>query len=74
MDYISAKEAAEKWGISKRRVQILCSEGRIKGAMKVGMVWVIPSMAVKPADNRKKTNDWNLFYELLEGEIVEVFR
>jgi len=57
MDYISAEEAAEKWGISKRRVQTLCSEGRIKGAMKVGMVWVIPSMAVKQADNRKKTND-----------------
>lgn len=73
MDYISAKEAAEKWGIFKRRVQTLCSEGRIKGAMKVGMVWVIPSMAVKPADNRKKTK-LNLFYELLEVEIVEVFR
>lgn len=58
MKYISAKEAAEKWGISKRRVQILCAENRISGATKVGMVWVIPSNAEKPTDERvRKNND-----------------
>lgn len=54
MEYMSAKEAAYKWKISKRRVQILCSEGRIDGAMKVGIVWVIPKDAKKPEDQRKK--------------------
>lgn len=54
MNYISAKEVAEKWGISKRRVQILCSENRINGAIKVGMVWVIPANAEKPNDARLK--------------------
>lgn len=53
MDYLSAKEVAEKWNISRRRVQILCEEGRIKGAFKLSDVWVIPNDAEKPADRRK---------------------
>jgi len=53
MEYISAKEAAEKWKISKRRVQKLCEEERIKGVTKVGLVWAIPASAKKPKDNRK---------------------
>lgn len=56
MDYMSAKEAANKWGISKRRVQTLCAEDRIEGAYKVGMVWVIPKNAGKPEDERLKIN------------------
>ncbi len=54
MDFMSAKEASDKWGISKRRVQVLCAEGRIKGAMKVGMMWVIPQEVSKPEDRRIK--------------------
>lgn len=50
--FISAKEAAEKWNISQRRVAILCSENRIDGAMTVGNMWIIPSNAVKPPDKR----------------------
>ena len=53
MEYLSAKEVAEKWNISRRRVQILCEEGRIEGAFKLSDVWVIPKDAVKPADRRK---------------------
>lgn len=53
MEFMSAKEAAEKWGISKRRVQVLCAEGRINGAMKVGIMWVIPVETVKPEDKRR---------------------
>ncbi|MDE4541242.1 helix-turn-helix domain-containing protein [Thermoanaerobacterium sp. R66] len=53
MDYLSAKEVAEKWNISRRRVQILCEEGRIPGAFKLSDVWVIPKDAEKPADRRK---------------------
>ena len=56
MDYISAKDAALKWGISKRRVQTLCAENRIEGASKVGVFWVIPKDAEKPEDERLKIN------------------
>ncbi len=52
LSFISAKEAAEKWNISQRRVAILCSENRIDGAMMVGNMWIIPSTAEKPADKR----------------------
>lgn len=52
LSYISAKEAAEKWNISQRRVAVLCSEKRISGAMMVGKMWIIPSTAQKPADKR----------------------
>ena len=52
LSFISAKEAAEKWEISQRRVAILCSENRIEGAMMVGNMWIIPSTAKKPIDKR----------------------
>ena len=52
MNYISTKEAAEKWNISQRRVAILCSEERIPGAMMVGNMWIIPANAEKPIDKR----------------------
>ena len=52
LSYISAKEAAEKWNISQRRVAILCSEKRISGAMMVGNMWIIPANAEKPIDKR----------------------
>jgi len=57
MDFVSAKEAADKWDISKRRVQVLCSEGRINGAKKVGMMWIIPGNATKHKDNRRVVED-----------------
>ena len=49
---MSAKEAAEKWNISQRRVSVLASENRINGAMMVGNMWIIPSNAEKPIDKR----------------------
>lgn len=52
LSYMSAKEAAEKWNISQRRVSVLCSEQRIEGAMMVGNMWIIPSTAEKPIDKR----------------------
>ena len=54
MDYITAKEAAEKWGISQRRVQLLCEQGRVTGAVRLGWAWAIPKEADKPADARRK--------------------
>ncbi|MDO5028798.1 MAG: Dam family site-specific DNA-(adenine-N6)-methyltransferase [Bacillota bacterium] len=52
MEFMSAREAAEKWGISQRRVATLCSEQRIKNATMVGNMWIIPSSAEKPRDAR----------------------
>lgn len=43
--YMSVKQAAEKWGISDRRVRILCSEGKIPGVIRVGRSWKIPEAA-----------------------------
>lgn len=48
LDYITAEAAAESWGISKRRVQVLCSQGRVEGAIKHGGVWAIPINSIKP--------------------------
>ena len=50
--YINISEAAEKWGISTRRVQVLCKDGRIEGAAKLGREWAIPVTAEKPGDDR----------------------
>ena len=50
MNYISVKQAAEKWNMSSRRVQILCNQGRIVGSQRVGNVWTIPENAEKPDD------------------------
>lgn len=52
MDYISAREAADKWGISQRRVAVLCSEHRIADASMIGNMWIIPVNAEKPVDAR----------------------
>ncbi len=52
MEYLSARETAEKWAISRRRVQLLCEQGRIEGTFKVGEVWAIPTDAKKPKDGR----------------------
>ena len=57
-NYISLSEAAEKWGISSRRVRTLCEEGRIKGAGKLGRNWAIPVDAEKPRDNRVKSGKY----------------
>lgn len=51
---MSCPEAAEKWGISERRVQRLCEDNRIPGVSKLGNMWLIPKDAMKPADRRRK--------------------
>lgn len=57
--YISVNDAATKFNISKRRVQLLCEQGRISGANMVSGVWLIPETAPKPVDGRKKKIDDN---------------
>lgn len=59
--YKTIKETAEEWNISTRRLQVLCSEGRIEGAAKLGREWAIPVEAKKPADARVvsgRYKDW----------------
>lgn len=55
MGFISATQAAEKWGISVKRVQVLCKENRILGVERVGKIWLIPDKAEKPTDKRIKS-------------------
>lgn len=52
MKYMDVKSASEKWGITPRRVRILCNDGRIDGAVRNGWSWVIPSSTPKPGDGR----------------------
>ena len=54
MEYMTASQAAKKWNISQRRVQILCAEYRIPGVFKLGEIWAIPLDVEKPMDKRKK--------------------
>ena len=53
-EYMTAGEAAALWKISVRRVQRLCKENRIEGAMNINRVWLIPISAEKTVDKRKK--------------------
>lgn len=58
MDYMTIKEAAEKWGLSVRRVQEICVNEMVPGAMKFGREWAIPKEAVKPEDKRIKSGKY----------------
>lgn len=52
MDYIKVSQAAEKWGLSTRRVRVLCAQGKIDGVIRRGKLYMIPANAQKPADGR----------------------
>ena len=58
MNYMSISEAAKKWDLSVRRVQTLCSTGRIPGTERLGYCWAIPIDAEKPADARVKSGKY----------------
>lgn len=55
MEYLSIRQTAEKWDISTRRIQILCAEKRLPGAIRIGYSWAIPVDAEKPKDARVKS-------------------
>ena len=52
MEYLTVQETAEKWGVTRRMVQQLCTDGRIPGARKFTRSWAIPADAEKPQDPR----------------------
>ena len=58
MNYITTTQAGVKWGVSRRRVIILCQEGRVAGAQQAGRNWIIPEDAEKPADARIKSGKY----------------
>ena len=58
MEYMSISEAAKLWEITPRRIQVLCSEGRIEGASRLGRVWAIPKSSKKPKDARVKSGKY----------------
>ena len=82
--YMTVKQAAEKWGLSGRRVRILCAEGKIPGAFQEGRGWKIPTNAAKPADGRfrsaeslldlidRKKAELDLCRPLTEGEVARL--
>lgn len=57
-EYMTLKEASKAWGISDRRINTLCLEGRIEGATRAGSMWLIPSGTKKPTDGRVKSGKY----------------
>ena len=57
-EYMTIKEASEKWGIGIRRINTLCKEGRIAGCVRFGSSWAIPSDAIKPSDMRIRSGKY----------------
>lgn len=56
MEYYTTAELSEKWGISQRRIAILCKQDRIPGSIMKGRTWLVPEGASKPSDKRKSNN------------------
>lgn len=57
--YITAQEAAKKWGVTSRQVQILCKENRVAGASRISRIWIIPEDAEKPTNDKRKVGSTN---------------
>ena len=55
--FMTVRQAAEKWGLSDRRIRVLCTEGKISGAHQEGRGWKIPVDAVRPSDGRYKSKE-----------------
>lgn len=72
MNYISAIEAGEKWKITPRRVAILCAEGRIAGAEKIGYTWLLPKDAEKPIDLRLRNIPTIKVMKVMPAEYIEI--
>lgn len=71
MDILTIKEASLMWGISVRRITVLCNEGRILGAKKIAGAWLLPKDTKKPADARIKSGkymDWRNKTNMTSGD------
>jgi len=72
MRYLSIKETANKWGLSGRRVQILCAQGRLDGVIRIGSTWGIPETACKPADARIKSGRYIKSAKSLARDVEQI--
>ncbi len=54
MDYITTREAAGKWGVTNRLVQLLCQKGSVDGAIRFNRSYAIPADAPRPRDARRR--------------------
>lgn len=68
MDFLSATEIAELWGISARSVRDYCRQERIPGAFQMGKTWSIPSDAKKPTRKNAKRNEASPLLSRLKSE------
>ena len=53
-ELMTTKDASELWGITPRRVQVLCDMGKVQGAIRMGRTWIIPKGTPRPLDGRTK--------------------
>ncbi len=67
MDYMKVSEAAQRWGLSARRVRILCQENRIEGVIRKGNLYMIPTEAKKPEDGRRRDRNRTTLKKLLNN-------
>ena len=56
--YMTVQEVAEKWNLTTRRIQKMCTDGTIPGVTKFGRSWVIPESAERPKDGRVTTGKY----------------
>lgn len=70
MEYKSTKDFSKKWNINERRIRLLCQEGRILNATKIGKTWFIPSDASKPIDKRFKQKS-DLFFQGISFDVID---
>lgn len=66
--YVTVKDMSERWGITPRTVQILCSEGKIEGVTRFGNAWAIPVNAEKPTDGRVTTGEYRNWRKKVRSE------
>lgn len=70
MEYMTANEAAMKWGLSSRRVHTLCGEGRIEGATRLGNAWAIPKLIHKCEKAQESVTQGTSQWTLLDRRIT----
>ena len=65
-EYMTVREASEKWGVTVRYVTFLCHNGKVPGAQMFGKAWAIPAETEKPSQDRRvktgKYRDWRKKY------------
>lgn len=71
MGYLSIRQTSEKWNLSARWINDLCSEGRIPGAVKIGSYWAIPEDAIRPKDGRVRSGRY-IKYKMEDFSVSEL--